>query len=307
MVRYSIEAGLLGPGVRTMLGGLFALALLAGRRMDAPQGKHLRHRSAADRQYPGHSDRRRNGGGVCDGLCGLCAVRLPGAGHRLHPARTGGAGHARRGAAARAGARRSRRRRRLRDARPGLVRQAGLLGALHLSRDRHRGRLRPGARPAVALACGHHHRVRAAVDLPLPAMRPVDGRPACVPRDRRLRSRRAARGVRLHVRPARRRRPDRADLVRLARGLSARRDLDRAEQFSCRHRDDRVRPAGGRQPRWSPGAAMPPPARSGPPPRWSLSCSPNGPFAPIRTCWCCPAARCRASGRAPPTDRSRCT
>ena len=29
MVRYSIEAGLLGPGARTMLGGLFALALLA--------------------------------------------------------------------------------------------------------------------------------------------------------------------------------------------------------------------------------------------------------------------------------------
>lgn len=29
MVRFSIEAGLLGPGVRTMLGGLFALALLA--------------------------------------------------------------------------------------------------------------------------------------------------------------------------------------------------------------------------------------------------------------------------------------
>jgi uncharacterized membrane protein len=29
MVRYSIEAGLLGPGVRVMLGGLFALALLA--------------------------------------------------------------------------------------------------------------------------------------------------------------------------------------------------------------------------------------------------------------------------------------
>ena len=28
MVRYSIEAGLLGPGVRVFLGGLFALALL---------------------------------------------------------------------------------------------------------------------------------------------------------------------------------------------------------------------------------------------------------------------------------------
>src|SRR5260221_8428695 len=29
MVRYSIDAGLLGPGVRTLLGGAFALALLA--------------------------------------------------------------------------------------------------------------------------------------------------------------------------------------------------------------------------------------------------------------------------------------
>ena len=42
--------------------------------------------------------------------------------------------------------------------------------------------------------------------------------------------------------------------------------------------------------------AMPPPARSAPRRRWSLSCSPNGPFAPTRTCWCCPADRCKASG-----------
>ncbi len=41
---------------------------------------------------------------------------------------------------------------------------------------------------------------------------------------------------------------------------------------------------------------MPPPARSGLPPRWSLSYSPNGPFAPIPTCWCCPAARCHGIG-----------
>ena len=193
----------------------------------------------------------------------------------------GGVGHACRGAVARAGARRSRRRRRLRDACPGLVRQAGLLGALCLSRDRHR-RLRPGARQAVALARGHHDRVRAVVDVPLPAMRPIDGRPACVPRARRLHSRRIARGVRLHVRPARRRRPGRADLVRLARGLSARRNLDRAEQFSCRHRDDRVRPAGGRQSLLVAWRSDAPPARSGPRPRWCLSYSPNGPFAPIR-------------------------
>ena len=172
------------------------------RRMDAPQGKHLDHRGAADRQYPGDSHRRRNGGGVCNRVRGLCALRLPGARHRLHPARAGGAGHARRGAAARTGARRSRRRRRLRDPDPGFLRQTGLLGALHLSRDRHRGRLRPGAGAAVALACGHHDRVRAVVDVPVPAMRTLDGRSACVPRDRRLHPRRPARGVRLHVRPA---------------------------------------------------------------------------------------------------------
>ena len=87
------------------------------RRMDAPQGEHLRHRGAADRQYSGDPHRRRHGGRVCHGLRGLRAVRLPGAGHRLHPARTGRARHARRGAAARAGAGRSRRRRRLRHAR----------------------------------------------------------------------------------------------------------------------------------------------------------------------------------------------
>ena len=104
---------------------------------------------------------------------------------------------------------------------PGFIRQAGLLGALCLSRHRHRGGVRSGARQAVALACGHHDRVRAVVDLPLPAMRPVDGRPACVPCARRFHPRRVARGVRLHVRPARGRRPGRADLVGLARGLSA--------------------------------------------------------------------------------------
>ena len=52
----------------------------------------------------------------------------------------------------------------------------------------------------------------------------------------------------VHVRPARGRGPGRADLVRLTRGISAWRHADRAERFSCRRRDDRVRPAGGRQP-----------------------------------------------------------
>ena len=51
-----------------------------------------------------------------------------------------------------------------------------------------------------------------------------------------IRARGAAGGVRLHVRPAGGRRPDRADLVRLARGLSVGRDLDRARELSRRYR-----------------------------------------------------------------------
>ena len=223
MVRYSIEAGLLGPGVRTMLGGLFALALLLAGEWTRRKESISTIEALPIANIPA----------ILTAAGTAVAFATVYAAYALYgflvPATafillgTGGAGHACRGAAARAGARRSRRRRRLRDAGPGLVRQAGLLGALHLSRDRHRSRFRPGARQAVALARGHHDRVRAAVDVPLPAMRSIDGRPACVPRARRFHSRRVACGVRLHVRPARRRGPGRADLVRLARGLSARR------------------------------------------------------------------------------------
>ena len=42
--------------------------------------------------------------------------------------------------------------------------QAELLGALHLSRGRHRRRLRAGARADVALACRHRDRVRPVLD-----------------------------------------------------------------------------------------------------------------------------------------------
>ena len=172
------------------------------RRMDAPQGKHLGDRGAAGRQHPGDPHRCRNGGRFRDRLCGLCAVRLPCAGKRVHPAWTGRARHARRGAAARTGAGRSRRRRRIRHAHPGLFREARFLGAVHLSRHRHRGFLRPRANPAVALASGHHHRVRGALDFPLPAMRSIDDRPARLPCRSRVYPRGPARGVRLHVRPA---------------------------------------------------------------------------------------------------------
>ncbi len=54
------------------------------------------------------------------------------------------------------------------------------------------------------------------------------------------------------------------------------------------------------------GARRPPPARSAPRPRWSSSCLPNGRSAAIRTCWCCPAGHCPASALPPPTAPSRC-
>ena len=74
MVRYSIEAGLVGPGVRTLLGGAFALALLAAGEWTPPQGKRLEHRSAADRQHSSDPHRCRHGSRVRHRVCGVCVV-----------------------------------------------------------------------------------------------------------------------------------------------------------------------------------------------------------------------------------------
>ena len=48
------------------------------------------------------------------------------------------------------------------------------------------------------------------------------------------------------------------------------------------------------------------PAQSPPRPCWSSSCLPNGRCAATRTCWCCRAGRCPASALPPPTAPSRC-
>ena len=234
MVRYSIEAGLLGPGVRTMLGGLFALALLAAgewtRRKESisaiealPIANIPAILTAAGTAvafatvYAAYALYDFLVPATAFVLLGLVALGTLAAA-LLHGPALAGLGIA------------------AAFVTPVLVssEQAGLLGALHLSRHRHRGGVRAGARQAVALACRHHHRVRAALDFPLPAMRPVDGRTARVPRHRRIHPRRVAGGLRLHVRPGRRGGRDRAVLVRFARGLSARRHPDRAEQRPCR-------------------------------------------------------------------------
>ena len=214
--------------------------------MDAAQGKHLRYRRAADRQHPGHPDRGRHRSGVCDRLRRLRALRLPRTRHRLCPAWAGGARHARRRPSARTCARGPRRGRRLRHADARLLRPARLLGALYLSRRRHGGFAWARAYPAVALARGHGHRLRAVLDAALPRLRPVDGGAACVPYCRRLHPCGAARGVRLHVWPLDRGRRDRADLVRVARRLSVRRHGDRADELPCRHGADCIRDPGCR-------------------------------------------------------------
>ena len=147
MVRYSIEAGLLGPGVRILLGGAVRAGAAGRRRMDAAQGKHLRHRRAADRQHSGDPHGGRNRGRVRDGLCGLRALRLP----RPRPPPSSCSAWSRSARSPRrcctgpalaglgvVGA--------FVTPRAGVLRQAGLLGALYLSRHRHRRRLRAGAR-----------------------------------------------------------------------------------------------------------------------------------------------------------------
>ena len=136
-----------------------------GRRMDPPQRAVHRLPGTADRAHPQHPDRRRHGRRLRDRLCGLCALRLRRCAARLRAARHRRAGDARRRAAARAGARRARPGRRRGHALSRLHRQAQLLGALRLSRGRHRRHVRARPRPAVALARRHRDRVRRAVDV----------------------------------------------------------------------------------------------------------------------------------------------
>ena len=307
MVRYSIEAGLLGPGVRTMLGGAVRAGAARRRRMDTPQGKHLRDRSAADRQYPGHSHRRRNGGGLCDRLCGLCAVRFPGARNRLHPARAGGAGHARRGAAAWAGARRSRHRRRLRHARSWSRPNKPDFWALYIylaivtAAAFGLARIRLWRWLAVTtiafallwtfpcLQCGPSmvapHAFHVMAGFVLAALLVVCGFMFGPPADEGqiepISSGSLAAylfGATLIVLNS-----FHADTAMIVFGAAGGRHPARRLAQRCRRRRGRRR-----------GGAS------------SSSCLPNGRSAPIRTCWCCPADRCRASGRTPRTDRCRC-
>ena len=156
LVQYSIEAGLIGPGVRIFLGGLLAAALIAAgewtRRQEIARHPDL----AANAHIP--SILTAAGTTVAYATIyaayALYGFLVPGT--RVRAARHRGARDARRRAAARAGARRARPGRRVRRAAAGRDRHAELLGALHLSRGRHR---RPRSR-SRACGCGAGSRSR---------------------------------------------------------------------------------------------------------------------------------------------------
>ena len=164
LVRYSIEAGLLGPGVRVFLGALLALALIAAgewaRRTERLAGiaglpsAHIPSILTAAGTivayatvYAAYALYDFLNPGVAFVLLGVVALATLAAA-LLHGPALAGLGLV--------GA--------YRDAAAGRHRRAELLGALHLSRGRDGGGLRAGAHPDVALARDHRDRASRALD-----------------------------------------------------------------------------------------------------------------------------------------------
>jgi len=161
---YSIEAGLLGPGVRTILGGLFALALL-WRRMDTAPAEHRRHRGAPIANIPAiltaAAPRWRLRPSTPLMRCMISSRPPPPSFCWDWCARHAGGGPAAWPAL---------------QARVAAAFVTPVLGhpsspttgrSTSISRSSP-PRLRAGAGAAVALACDHHHRLCAALDLPVP-------------------------------------------------------------------------------------------------------------------------------------------
>ena len=168
LVQYSIEAGLIGPGVRIFLGGLLAAALVAAGEWTR-RSEIVRHspacrprtsrasspppapRSPIATIYAAYALYGFLVPGTAFVLLGIVALATLAAALLHGPALA---------ALGQVGA----------FVAPLLVatRHAELLGALHLSRGRHRRLVRARARAAVALACDHGGRVRRALDVPRP-------------------------------------------------------------------------------------------------------------------------------------------
>ncbi len=238
-------------------------------RTAAAQRKPVEPARPAGGEHPQHSDRCRHHRGLCHRLCRLCALRLSAAGRRLPPARHRSLADIDRSSAARAGACRSWRYRRLSGADPGCLRQARLLVALCLSRDHHGGGLRAGALAALALARARRNRAQRAMDAAGNRSQPGRGaRRPRLPRRRGFCARRRVSGRRLALRPAGGGRRKRHALDAGAGGLSSGSGVSGRQQPTRRrrahglchshrrdnrhclaHRSGDRRGAGGRDPR----------------------------------------------------------
>ena len=149
LVRYTIQEGLIGPRVRIFLGALLALALVVAGEWTRRRENLSSLSGLPSPNIPSILTAAGTTVGLCDRLRRLCALRIPAAARRFHFARHRRAADAGRRAAAWPGTRGPRRHRWLLWRRPGGHRQAGLLGAVHLHRGRHCGRI-----CARAGACG---------------------------------------------------------------------------------------------------------------------------------------------------------
>jgi len=151
LVRFTIEQGLLGPGVRIFLAGVFSALLIAAgewaRRNEIAAGiaaipkQHIPSILTADCR-------------ICNRLCCICALWFSVAGCRFRPARPRGSGHIGSSIAAWACACRSRHSRSLHYtfARP--FGESELLGALYLSGNGDGGGICAGTTAPLALAGG---------------------------------------------------------------------------------------------------------------------------------------------------------
>ena len=160
LVRYTVEQGLLGPGVRIVLAAIFAGLLIAAgewaRRNEIASGIT----AIPTRHIPSILTAAGTVAAYATVYAAFALYGFSVAGGCLRLARHRGTGHIGGGAAARASTCRSRRCRRFRHTSARAVRGPKLLGALHLSCHRYRRCLRAGAHAVVALACDHSRPAR---------------------------------------------------------------------------------------------------------------------------------------------------
>ncbi len=190
LVKYSIEAGLLGPGVRVLLGGLFALALLGAGEFTRRKENTSSAAPLAIANIPGHSHRSWHCRGICYGIRRIRAVRISRAADGIRTSRTGRTGNTGCSAVAWTRAGRPRRGWRIHHAGSCVIGHAGLLGVVYLHRDRHRRGLRARPHSLVAMACPNDHCVRRRVDV-VRHLGAGNARASCLRHRRELCTRRA--------------------------------------------------------------------------------------------------------------------